>query len=155
MLLPIFLTLTLLSPLVFFIKNKGKYIYTAILILGGVAISGYLAINILPTGEPFVQKISFLYVGNSIIIADRLSAFFILLVNVAIIVAIWYSRDYLKHAFANKSPQQASLHYVSYALLYFSMIFALVLRDGYSFLFTWELMTIVSFILVILDGQQR
>ena len=155
MLLSIFLALSLLTPLVFFIKNKGKYICTALLIFAGAAVSGYLAVNVLITSEVLEQNISLLYFGNSIVVLDKLSAFFILLVDVAIIVAIWYSREYLKHALANKSPQQASLHYVSYALLYFSMIFVLILRDAFSFLLAWELMTIASFILVILDGQQR
>lgn len=155
MLFSVFLTLTLLTPLVFLVKNKGKYFYAAALILAGVVISGYLAVNALITGDNFTQTAPLLYLGNTTIFIDKLSAFFILLVNVAIVVAIWYSYGYLKHALAHKSRQQASLHYLSYALLYFAMILALVLRDGFSFLLAWELMTIASFILVILDGHQR
>lgn len=155
MLLSIFLALTLLSPLVFFIKGKGKYLYTAILIFGGVAISGYLAIATLLNGAVLEQKVLLLCLGNSTILLDKLGAFFILLVDIAIAIAMWYSYGYLKEQLANKSPQQASLHYLSYALLYFSMVFALMFRDGYSFLLAWELMTITSFILVILDGHQR
>ncbi len=155
MLLAVFLALTLLSPLVFFVKNRGKYFYAAFLIFAGVAISGYLAVNVLTTGNNFDQTASLLYLDNTIVSIDKFSAFFILLVNVAIIVAIWYSYGYLKHSLAHKSSQQASLHYLSYALLYFSMILALMFRDGFSFLLAWELMTIASFILVILDGHQR
>ncbi|MDR0660889.1 MAG: NADH-quinone oxidoreductase subunit E [Prevotellaceae bacterium] len=145
----------LLTPLVFFVKSKGKYFYIATLIFSSVAISGYMALSSLLGGEIIQQRISILFFGNSVIALDKLSAFFILLVDVAIVVAIWYSYGYLKYHLTNKSSQQASLHYFSYALLYFSMIFALVLRDGYSFLLAWELMTIASFILVILDGQER
>lgn len=155
MLFLLFLILASLSPFVFAIKSKGKYFYTAILILTGVGISGYMAVNALLTRDIFVQKISILYLDTTSISLDKLSAFFILLVNIAISVAIWYSYGYLKRHLTNKSSQQVSLHYLSYALLYFSMIFALVLNDGFSFLLAWELMTISSFVLAILDGGQR
>ena len=151
MLLYTFLALTILAPLTFAFKGKWKYFYSFALVLAGVGISGYVATGaFLSSGSPETQQI-----GNSLVAVDKLSAFFILLVDIAIIVAFWYSRGYLKQHLTHKTPQQASLHYTSYALMYFAMVLALIFRDAFSFLIAWELMTIASFMLVILDGEQR
>lgn len=155
MLLAIFLGLLLFSPLVFLVNKKSKFFIALLPLLAGMAVSGFLAINVLTTHEVYSEKLSLLYMGSSSIVIDGLSAFFMLLVNIAAIIAIWYTKGYLKDQLPTKSSNQLSLHYLAYVLLYLSMILVLMFRDAFSFLFVWELMTCAVLVLAVFDGHQR
>ncbi|NLA23860.1 MAG: NADH-quinone oxidoreductase subunit E, partial [Bacteroidales bacterium] len=90
-----------------------------------------------------------------ILVFDKLSAFFILVVNIAILVGLLYARGYLKPYYNQKTALHLAVHYFAYIWLYFSMILVLACRDGLSFLIAWEVMAITSFFLVIFDAHDK
>ncbi|HQG57209.1 MAG TPA: hypothetical protein PK496_09425, partial [Bacteroidales bacterium] len=56
------------------------------------------------------------------LVIDRISAFFILVVNITVPVGFLYARGYLKQYSKTKTPLHFSIHYFSYIWLYLSMI---------------------------------
>ncbi|MDE5906348.1 MAG: NADH-quinone oxidoreductase subunit E, partial [Alistipes sp.] len=86
---------------------------------------------------------------------DSLSAFFVLLIVLGAIAATLYSRGYLAHALAHKSPAHVSLHYTSLVVMSLSMLGVVTSDGGFSFLFFWELMTVASFLLILFDAERR
>jgi formate hydrogenlyase subunit 3/multisubunit Na+/H+ antiporter MnhD subunit len=86
---------------------------------------------------------------------DRLSAFFILVINITVLTGILFARGYLKTYLTTKRQLIFSIHYFAYLWLYFSMLLVVMLRDGYAFLIAWELMSLSSFLLVIFDVEDR
>lgn len=86
---------------------------------------------------------------------DKLSAFFILVINLTCLTGLLYARGYLKPYLDIKNSFRFSIHYLSYLWLYFSMIMVVVIRDGVAFLVAWEIMALASFLLVIFDAEER
>src|SRR5690625_4653619 len=83
---------------------------------------------------------------------DELSAFFILLIClIGFIVAI-YSPSYI-----GTFAKQKQIHLLSlgFHLFLVSMIGVVTAANGFTFLVMWEMMSIVSFFLVIFDHEQR
>ena len=86
---------------------------------------------------------------------DRLSAFFIVVVNITVFTGLLYARGYLQPYYQSKNALRFSIHYFSYLWLYLSMIMVVMIRDGLSFLIVWEIMALSSFLLVIFDAEDR
>jgi formate hydrogenlyase subunit 3/multisubunit Na+/H+ antiporter MnhD subunit len=86
---------------------------------------------------------------------DRLSAFFLVIVNLVSFLGFVYSVGYLKPFAQRKSSVALGLHVISFFLLQVSMQHVLMLREGTSFLMAWELMSATSFILVIFEGEHQ
>lgn len=86
---------------------------------------------------------------------DPLSALFVVLIAVGAAAATLYSRGYLDHALAHKSPAHVSLHYTSFTVMSLAMLGVVTSDGGFSFLFFWELMTVASFLLVLFDAERR
>lgn len=153
----LFFVILLISLLIFLIPAAYRYHYALSLLVVAVIIStlwvvtafngdtGFITINLLPE---LLQK-------KFILTADRLSAFFIIVINLTVLVGFLYSKGYLKPFLEKKSALQFSIHYFSYLWLYFSMIMVVLVRDGFSFLVVWEIMALSSFLLVIFDAEDR
>ncbi|HAX92758.1 MAG TPA: NADH-quinone oxidoreductase subunit E, partial [Bacteroidales bacterium] len=93
-------------------------------------------------------------IGKTVtLVVDSLSAFFILVVNITLLVGLIYASGYLKPYYQSKNALRFSIHYFSYLWLYFSMVLVLITRDGLSFLIVWEIMALSSFMLVIFDAE--
>jgi len=88
---------------------------------------------------------------SSLLICDKLSAFFILVINFTVLTGFIYSLGYLKPYLNSKSEQWIKLHYLALTWLQASMVLVPMFRNGFYFLMVWEIMTISSFILVIFD----
>ena len=88
---------------------------------------------------------------SSLIVCDKLSAFFILIINFTVISGFIYSIGYLKPYLKNKPEAWIKLHYLALVWLHASMIMVPLFRNGFWFLIVWEIMTLSSFILVIFD----
>jgi hydrogenase-4 component B len=82
---------------------------------------------------------------------DKLSAFFILIINFTVITGFIYAREYLRPYINEKPVSWVKLHYLSLVLLHVSMIMVTLFRNALAFMIVWELMTLSSFILVIFD----
>ena len=86
---------------------------------------------------------------------DPLSALFVVLISIGAVAAVLYSRGYLAHTLAEKSPAHVSLHYTSLTVMCYAMLGVVCSDGGFSFLFFWELMTVASFLLILYDAQRR
>ncbi|MCU0455770.1 MAG: NADH-quinone oxidoreductase subunit E [Bacteroidales bacterium] len=151
----LFFGILLLSLLVFLIPKPYKYVFTLVLLSTAVILTSAWAVDAY-TSEAglFSAKLPPLSKGIAIS-ADRLSAFFIVVVNITVLTGFLFSRGYLKPWYDRKSAIQFSIHYLSYLWLYFSMIMVVMIRDGVSFLIMWEIMALTSFLLVIFDAEDR
>ncbi|MGC1389903.1 MAG: proton-conducting transporter membrane subunit [Bacteroidales bacterium] len=152
-----FLLLLLLTFPVFFIPRSLKYFYSLFLLVCGIVLTSIWCIDLvssdrqileLQSGLPFLQN-SFMF------IIDKLSAFFIVLINITVFTGFLYARGYLKPYYRSKNALSFSIHYFSYIWLYFSMMMVVIIRDGLAFLIVWELMALSSFLLVIFDAEDR
>ncbi len=93
--------------------------------------------------------------GEIIMTIDKLSAFFILIVDFVCFAGMLYAGGYLKPSLTRKRAVIISLHFFSLLWLNASMVLVTAMGDGLSFLLAWELMSLTSFILVIFDGQKE
>ena len=85
---------------------------------------------------------------------DALSAIFLLIIAIAGVATMLYSRGYLAHYLGKKSSAHLSLHYTALTVLILSMMLVVMVDGGFLFLFAWELMTIASFILILFDAER-
>ena len=93
--------------------------------------------------------------GSFVFIIDRLSAFFIIVINITVFTGFLYARGYLSPYSQSKNNLRFSIHYFSYLWLCLSMLMVVMIRDGLSFLIVWEIMALSSFLLVIFDAENR
>lgn len=153
----VFVTVLALSFGVFAVPRSVKYFYTLILIAIVVVLSTAWGFRAFSDTSRMVQ----LQIGceqcarNFILQIDRLSAFFILVVNLTVLTGFLYARGYLEPYYKLKDPLRFSIHYLAYLWLYFSMLLVVSIRDGLSFLIVWEIMALSSFLLVIFDAEDR
>lgn len=83
---------------------------------------------------------------------DELSAFFLLLISVVGLVVSIFSPSYV-----NKFNHKKSVHLLGfgYNLFLLSMVGVVTSTNGFTFLVTWEMMSIISFFLVIFAHEQN
>ena len=153
----LFLIILFLTFLVFFIPKAYKYYYSLFLLTGAVVLSSVWCFKVL-SGSCQVLDIhlDLPAFGNSFILTiDRLSAFFIVVVNITVFVGMLYARGYLKPYYPTKNSLSFSVHFLSYLWLYLSMIMVVMIRDGLTFIIVWEIMALSSFLLVIFEDEDR
>ena len=153
----LFLIILLLTFPVFFIPKSLKYFYTLFLLTSGIIISLIWCFDLVSTGNQILEiQFNLLYLHHGpLFIIDKLSVFFIVVINITVFVGFLYARGYLNPYYQNKNALRFSIHYFSYLWLYLSMIMVVMIRDGLSFLIVWELMALSSFLLVIFDAEDR
>ena len=93
--------------------------------------------------------------GAESFVVDKLSSLFLLIISVAAMATVLYSRGYVAGYMKRFSPAHFSLHYTALVLLVVSMMFVVISSGGFSFLFSWELMTIASFILILFEADRQ
>ncbi|MBI3896143.1 MAG: hypothetical protein HY313_09455 [Acidobacteria bacterium] len=80
---------------------------------------------------------------------DRLSAFFLLLICGVALPVIWYARSYLPRHYNQVEIQRI---WVLCSLFLLSMVLVVTASTAFSFLMGWELMTLLSAGLILVDG---
>ncbi len=149
--------LILATMLVFAVPKNLKYWYTISIVAAIASLTSYWSFGVL-LGEDasFAQQMSFTFWGNvkPLLVIDKLSAFFILVVNFTAIMGSIYSGGYLK-AYAHRSIVEFSLHYFAYMIFYISMTLVPMMREGLTFFMAWELMSVAAFILIIFDYEHE
>lgn len=84
--------------------------------------------------------------------ADRLSAFFILILCVSVVAVSLYSIGYVRHYYGNHNVGIFSFLYALFILSMFTVITA----DNTLFFFvTWEIMSVVSYFLVVFEHEKK
>jgi hydrogenase-4 component B len=150
----LFKSVVLLSASVFFIpKNRKPGI--ALALHGLIAMCstvwavaawqspGHLVVDL---GIPF-------WGGSPSFIIDKLSAFFVVLINITVLTGAIYGSAYLKPYLEKKSAISISIHLWALLLLHVSMLHVVMMREGFAFLMAWEVMSMSSFLLVIFEGE--
>jgi hydrogenase-4 component B len=152
-----FLILLGLSFGVFFFRKKSGYLYSLLLVMGMVALTTHGAVQTLNgNSQSFVHGFNNIFrSATDILVLDGLSAFFILVINITLLVGLLYANGYLKPYHSRMGNLRFAVHYFSYIWLYFSMLLVVMLRNGVLFLIAWEMMAISSFFLVIFDADNR
>ncbi len=140
------LILLLFSALSFFIKNN---ILLNLLRSMNIALAGLtMAVGLwgFITQQSIVQTISGIFIGiHSCLSINPLSSFFVLLMGFSYIGIALFSFNYFKHF---SKTQQQKIHLLE-TLFAFSMLLVFTAYDPLTFLFSWEIMTVASYFLVI------
>ena len=147
------LVLIILFSVIFIIPPRGKQWFSTALLFGGVTLCVFAVVLFFKQGNPVTLEFTLGMLGTTQLYIDALSIFFLALISVAASTAFLFSGKYLQAYTGKKSNREISLHYISYLLLYFSMAGVVIFRDAGSFLFSWELMGISSFMIIILEGE--
>lgn len=83
---------------------------------------------------------------------DNLSAFFILLISFLVFVVSIYSYGYMEHYINHRSIGMPG---VLYNLFAFSMILVVITGNLFAFLVAWEIMSLVSYFLVVYESEKE
>lgn len=153
----ILVTCFILSVGVVLVPKSIKYYYSLFLLIVVAAITTIISYKVFYGNQIPLEwqwDIQIINISFTLTI-DNLSAFFILVINLTVLIAFLYARGYLEPYYQTKPPIYFSIHYLAYLWLYFSMILVTSVRDGLSFLIAWELMAVSSFLLVIFDAEDR
>ena len=150
----LFQTSILLSFALFVVPKKLKYGFTCLLQTVLILSTSTWAGEALFGNEMLYIPLGIsTWSGEIILSIDKLSAFFILLVNFICLMGIIYAGGYLKPSIEKKRSVIISLHLFSFLWLNVAMVMVTAMQDGLGFLLAWELMSLTSFILVIFEGQ--
>lgn len=145
----------ILTFALFFLSKHIQYYWGLLLHIGIISISSIWAVQSLFSNIDCSKTLmTFLNEPLNLEI-DKLSAFFILIVNFTILTGFIYAKGYLKPYFKKKNKIEFALHYFSFIWLHISMLLVLMLRDALAFLIIWEIMSISSFLLVIFESEKK
>lgn len=157
--------------LISFLKGKGKsgVFFAAVLLLAGM--SGVPAWQAL-SGSP----VEWIFPGNMVtgeipLRLDALSAWFILIINLVFLTGGMYGVYYLQARSCTSDPSLTYpngegtnspplegpgevVHYLSFLLLYASLIALSVIQNSLVFLIAWEIMTLSAFMVVIYEHRK-
>jgi len=152
-----FLVILALSLLVFAVPGWLKYYFTLGLLMAGIVLTTSWAAGLL-AGSGLTEEFPLFTAASGtgmVLVIDRLSAFFVLVINITVLIGLLYARGYLEPYRARMNALRFSIHYFSYLWLWLSMLMVVMVRDGLSFLIVWEIMALSSFFLVIFDAEER
>lgn len=146
----------LLSFALFFVPKRMKYAITLFLQVLLIISTGTWAMDAFFGTDVVTVPLGIsTWSGEIVMTIDKLSAFFILLLDFVCLAGVLYAGGYLGPSIAKKRDVIISLHFFSLLWLNASMVLVTAMGDGLSFLLAWELMSLTSFILVIFEGQKE
>ena len=149
------IALMLLSLAVFAVPVRWKW-QVAFCVVGlGVLSALYEDVGVFSGGGRIYPEGINIVFGPQYGVTDPLSSFFLIILSLSAVAVLIYAKGYIKPYLGRKSPAQISLHYCGLGILYLSMLLVVTLRDGFSFLFAWEVMTLSSFVLMLFDAARR
>lgn len=130
-------------------KNYARYVSFSLSALGSIFCM-VLAVNQLINGSParFSFKEIFPLIGFDVLI-DNTAAFFILIIGLVSFAVSVYSIGYVK-----KYSKISSFGFL-FNFFILSMILVTVSNNVFSFLIFWEVMSLVSFFLVLYEHEQK
>lgn len=151
----LFKLLMVLSPLVFLLPLRWKMQWGILLQLLLAVVTTTWALSAWSAVQPLVIDLGIPFWGGTPnLVIDRLSAFFMLLINLVSLTGALYGIGYLKPYQTSKGPVAFSIHTWAFYLLHASMLHVVMLREGFAFLMAWEVMSMSSFLLVIFNAEE-
>lgn len=131
-------------------------VWTATAIISAAAIAAItLAVRAISGGALELLQFSTIFFGEESLGADPLSGLFLVIIAIASIATVIYSRGYVEGYLKRFSSAHISLHYTALVTLVVSMMAVVLSSGGFSFLFSWEMMTIASFILILFEAERQ
>lgn len=91
--------------------------------------------------------------GNLSLRIDSLSAWFILIINITCINGAFFGLGYMKQYEHQKT--NLTLHWVLFLLFQSSMIWVCMVQNGLMFLIVWEMMSLISSLLILFDYKNN
>ncbi|MBO7314256.1 MAG: NADH-quinone oxidoreductase subunit E, partial [Alistipes sp.] len=123
-----------------FLTPERKKVWTATAITSLLAVGAIaLAVYAFLVGEVKLFSFRTAIFGYEYFAVDRLSALFLVIIAIASVATVIYSRGYLAGYFGRYSSAHFSLHYTALVALVASMMCVVLASGGFSFLFSWEL----------------
>ena len=145
-----------LSLAIFAVPLRAKWWTAFAVVCLGAAVVSVEAVAVLNGGSGVLRPVyANVVFGSGFGAVDALSSVFLLIVSWAGVAVMVYARGYVGRYLGRKQPVQIALHYFSLAVMFFSMLLVVVFRDGFGFLFSWESMTIASFLLILFDAERK
>ena len=139
-----------------FLTPQRKKVWTATGIIAASAGTAlWYAVRSFSEGEITIARFTTDLFGEESLSVDALSSLFLVIIAVASIATVIYSRGYVEGYLKRFSAAHISLHYTALTLLAVSMMCVVMSSGGFSFLFAWELMTIASFILILFEADRQ
>lgn len=150
------LLVTLLVIAAICLAPISKKVWVATAVIGATSLAAIaLAVMAFCNGSVDIDSFSTSIFGAESIAIDRLSALFLVVIAVASIATVLYSKGYVAGYLNRYSAAHISLHYIALVMLVVSMMVVVMSSGGLSFLFAWELMTIASFILILFEADRQ
>ena len=149
-----FLVAMLTVPVVTLISQRWRKAHAipAVVLMGSLAVGIAAAAEGFWRGQRFTVDVSQVASFSFAIGADRLSAFFLLLICSVSLPVILFSSSYIPRHYAG-----ARRHWlwVLLPLFLMSMVLVVTASTAFAFLFGWELMTLFSAGLILIDGDSE
>ncbi|RCR70457.1 proton-conducting transporter transmembrane domain-containing protein [Larkinella punicea] len=140
---------------VFLFRGQTKYYFSLFLHILLIVTASSWAFRALSAGGVMqfnlLERAGFILPVN----IDSLSAFFLGIINLTILMGVLYANGYLKLYRQTQSDRQLSFHHLALLWLHLSMILVCTLRGGTAFLISWELMSVAAFGLVVFEGERK
>ena len=141
--------------LIFIVPKRAKvWVATALISMAAIGAIA-LSVQTLLHGDVELATFTTSLFGKEHIAVDGISALFLSIIAIASVATVLYSRGYVGGYLERYSSTHISLHYTALVLLVVSMMLVVVTSGGFSFLFSWELMTIASFILILFEAERQ
>ena len=146
----------MLVALVIFLVPKRYKVWVATGVVSLVALAAITVAVMAFMGQP-VELVKFVtpFFGEESLTVDKLSALMLIIIAVASVATVLYSKGYVAGYLERYSEAHISMHYTALVTLVVSMMLVVVSSGGFSFLFAWELMTIASFMLILFEADRQ
>ena len=146
----------MLVALVIFLVPKRYKVWVATGVVSLVALAAIAVAVMAFMGESVeLAKFTTPFFGEESLVVDKLSALLLIIISVASVATVLYSKGYVAGYLERYSEAHISMHYTALVTLVVSMMLVVVSSGGFSFLFAWELMTIASFMLILFEAERQ
>ena len=146
----------MLVALVIFLVPKRYKVWVATGVVSLVALAAIAVAVMAFMGQPVeLAKFTTPFFGEESLVVDKLSALMLIIISVASVATVLYSKGYVAGYLERYSEAHISMHYTALVTLVVSMMLVVVSSGGFSFLFAWELMTIASFMLILFEAERQ
>ena len=146
----------IIIALVIFLVPKRYKVWAATGVVSLVALAA-MAVAVMAFMGETVELVKFTtpFFGEESLAVDKLSALMLVIISVASVATVLYSRGYVEGYLKRFSEAHISMHYTALVTLVVSMMLVVMSSGGFSFLFAWELMTIASFMLILFEAERQ
>jgi len=149
------LIIFILSFLTFILQKNTAYKFVFLLLGILWFVTTKSAFNVLFYNQPLdFTFIHNFYEGSLRLQIDKLSAYFIIIINFTSLSGYIYANKYLKPYQDTYSNLNFALHFFNFFLLNLSMLLVVMIKSGLGFLLAWEMMSLSSFFLVIFESKK-